>query len=365
MGRFVWLYRHLIMRILFIGENILQSKGGIVTVMKQMLGDDVINSSVTYKTIYTTGDEFSFPKKLSGWVLAYLKFLLIIPRYRVVHIHHASNLNFWLTGVFVSLAKCFGKKVLLHNHGADFIEFYNKCSPAGQKRITNIFKKADANIVLSDSWIKWYKNIAPEANWILLPNAIAIPDNVQAKQFDDKEISLLYLARIEERKGFFDMMTIIPDLLKKYPGVRLSIAGQGSTVKVDEIINDPVIGGQIFLLGYINAMQRDHALRKAHILLLPSYEEGMPMALLEAMSYAVVPVTTPVGGIPEVVENSFNGMLNLPGDSEALSKSIEILLNDKNLFYNLSQNAYNIITEKYNFNKYRLRLLAIYELMYK
>jgi len=113
-------------KILFIGEDLIKSKSGVVTVMNQILGDEYLKEKVEFVTIFTTSDDYSLAKKLIYWSIAYIKFLYYLPSADMIHIHHASDLNFWLSSVMVRLANLFNKKSLLHNHSADFHDFYNK-----------------------------------------------------------------------------------------------------------------------------------------------------------------------------------------------------------------------------------------------
>jgi Glycosyltransferase len=349
------------MRILFVGEDIQRSKGGIVTVMKQLLHNPVLQDSVDYKTVFTTGDAYSAPKKIIGWGKAFLRLLYYLPSCKIVHIHHASNLNFWLSAAMARLAKLFNRKVILHNHGADFKLFYEGLSEKAKKRIVRSVTRVDANIVLSRSWQNWYQSIAPGANWVLLPNSVDIPADLPAKKIDHSGISLVYLARIEERKGFFDMMNMLPALMKQFRNCKLYVAGQGDTEMVIKRASEMNLADKIEVLGYIDYSQKDQLLRKGHVLLLPSYEEGLPMALLEAMSYGLVPVTTPVGGIPEVIVHGRNGMLLQPGDTAAMRSSVEWVIGDPDRFEQMSQNASDTIMLSFNLQRHMNDLLGIYK----
>jgi len=348
------------MRVLFIGEDLATSKGGIVTVMRQLLEDQELNKEIKYKTIFTTGDNYSAFRKVTSWTKAYLLFIFYLPFYRIIHIHHAANLNFWLTTVFVHLARLFRRKIILHNHGADFRQFYERMPSPLQKYLRYTFSVVSRNLVLSKSWLSWYKSIAPGARWQLLPNAIEIPSSVTYKSFRNGEARIVYLARLEERKGLFDLIDILPDLFSVCPNCKLFVAGQGDKEMIQRLINMKNVERNVELLGYINAEQRDRLLRSCHIFLLPSYDEGLPMALLEAMSYALVPIATPVGGIPDVVVNHQNGILIQPGDKDALLGSILVLLKQNGMVTNMSKNAYKTIVEDCNWNANRQHILNLY-----
>ncbi|NVO86107.1 glycosyltransferase family 4 protein [Hymenobacter terrestris] len=349
------------MQILFIGENIHTSKSGIVTVMKQLLESDFLKQEVRYHPIYTTSDNLPAAKKLQCWLMAYIRFLSLLPTADLVHIHHAIGMNFWLTGGMVYIARLFGKKTLLHNHAADFHLFYEGCPDWQQRFMINIFAAADANIILSTSWQAWYRSVAPRANWVLLPNAIQLPEAADSKSFADEQITLVYLARIEERKGFYNLMNIMPALLAQYPQCQLYIAGQGDLDAVRTLIADKGLLNNVVVLGYINNDQKDSLLRKGHVLVLPSFNEGLPMSLLEAMAYGLVPITTPVGGIPDVVTNGENGLLVAPGDEPALLQSIAGLLGSASHYQQMSANAKKRVGQDFDLRKYKQRLVVLYD----
>ena len=348
------------MKILFIGEDLNKSRSGVVTVMNQILDDKNLETLTSYRTIYTTSDDYSNVRKLLCWLKAYLLFIYYLPKCQIVHIHHASDLNFWLSGGMVYLANFLNKKTLLHNHSADFHEFYNGSSQKNKEKIIKIFNNASATIVLSNQWLGWYNEIAPNAKFFMLQNAIEIPENIQTKNFKTEKTILVYLARIEKRKGFFDLMKVMPDLAKRFPNLELYVAGQGDVEMANKLVREYGLEKSVFILGYIDSIKRDEILKMAHILVFPSYNEGLPMSLLEAMSYGVVPITTPVGGIPDVVVNGKNGFLVNPGDTEELKKSIDYLLISPNKYADLSESARADVDRDFNYKNYGNKLMKIY-----
>ena len=100
--------------------------------------------------------------------------------------------------------------------------------------------------------------------------------------------------------------------------------------------------------------------KKAHVFLLPSYNEGLPMALIEAMSLGLVPIVTPVGGIPEVIKHMENGIIVKPGDSDEISNFLDILFSDRNLLRELSINA-RLSSSYFDITKYVSSLELLYQ----
>ena len=91
------------------------------------------------------------------------------------------------------------------------------------------------------------------------------------------------------------------------------------------------IADRVTFLGWIGEAERTNQLYRAGILALPSFQEGLPMGILEAMKFGLAVVTTPVGGIPDVLQDGYNGLLVPPGNAEMLAQAIRRLFDDEAL----------------------------------
>ena len=94
---------------------------------------------------------------------------------------------------------------------------------------------------------------------------------------------------------------------------------------------------------------------------MPTYFEGLPMSLLECMSYGIVPVITPVGSIPEVVVDGSNGLFIKVKDTDSIVEAIRKINSDRNLLNRLSVNARNTIFSKFSTQQYISQLNRIYQ----
>ena len=97
------------------------------------------------------------------------------------------------------------------------------------------------------------------------------------------------------------------------------------------------------------------------VFVLPSYNEGMPLAILEAMSYGVPIISTNVGGIPTLVENGVNGFIISPGDILHLENSLRLLISDVDLRQRMSDNNYNKIKSEYSIENNMKKIHKIYQ----
>jgi glycosyltransferase involved in cell wall biosynthesis len=192
------------------------------------------------------------------------------------------------------------------------------------------------------------------ASWCC-PIPLNIPDRINADL-----VNLLFLGRIGDRKGAFDLIkafAAIPPAQQQH--TRLILAGDGEGKRARELISNLNLTAQITILDWVNEQQRDELLAQAHVFILPSYNEGLPMALLEAMSWGLPVITTPVGGIPELVISGTNGLLVNPGEIDALSAALQSLVVSEQLRLQLGSKARATVMP-FEVSKYFSQLADVY-----
>ena len=303
--------------VLTIGCDFMPPKGGIAQVI------------YTYKNeVY---DCFHFIKnsgncsKFQNVILALqgcLKLFLFIVNHnkiRIVHIHTASFVSFRRAAVFVSISKLFNRNVILHIHGGGFREYY-KTNP---KWIKSILDRCDRVIALTDSWQSFFHEIGCK-NVFVVKNIIPNPliNNVEK----DEMIHLLFLGWIVKEKGIFDIVEVLSEHKKECEGkIILHIGGDHEVEKLKHMIALNKLEGIIRYEGWVSGDKKTRLLNIMDAFILPSYMEGLPISILESLSYGKPVITTPVGGIPEVV-NQRNGFFFKPGDKRELWSIIESII---------------------------------------
>ena len=157
-----------------------------------------------------------------------------------------------------------------------------------------------------------------------LPNPVEMPVRVPERS-GAVPISFVFLGRIGQRKGAFDLIRAFAALPNRAEA-RLWLAGDGETEAAAALADELGVGAAVQLLGWIDEDRRSLLLAAAHVFVLPSYNEALPMAMLEAMAMALPTIVTPVGGIAEFVTNGDEGYLVTPGDVEAPSAAMQKLM---------------------------------------
>lgn len=250
---------------------------------------------------------------------------------RIVHIHGAANASFYRCRMFIKLAKKFGKKVILHEHAADFVEFFNA---AGDKaNIVETINSCDCLIVLSNSWKDYFASIGVEESKIHVLNNIVSPPETVNKPHNDGKLHLMYMGEISNRKGAFDLLKAVSDN-RDYFKERLLLRMGGNEVDgdINAYIKKHSLESFVSYEGWISGQKKTDCLTWEDVYILPSYNEGLPIAILEAMSYRHPVISTPVGGIPEVVESGENGILIQPGNTQEIADAIKLYIeNPKNV----------------------------------
>jgi glycosyltransferase involved in cell wall biosynthesis len=286
--------------------------------------------------------------------------LLLTSDAPLVHIHLASRASFWRKAIVCAMARMRHRPYVLHVHGAEFSKFYHQeCGAFSKWIVRRVLERAALLLALSGQWQDELKRIAPGASVQTLPNAVALRD-VPSRAADSGPLRILFAGRIGDRKGTFELLRAFARLAPKFPAAILICAGDGEGEKLKQLAAQLGVADRLECPGWLNAEQMAGELRRASIFALPSHHEGVPIALLEAMSHSLPVLTTPVGGIPEVVESDRNGIMVAPGDVEAIELALEKLLQSSTERQRLGAAARATIAERYSLDSTIERLAALY-----
>lgn len=260
---------------------------------------------------------------------------------KIVHIHGAANASFYRCKIFIKLAKKAGKNVILHEHAADFVEFYNNNN--NKQDIVDTINLCDCLIVLSNSWKDFFISIGIPNDKIQVLNNIVSPPILNKVIKMDQRLHLMYMGEISNRKGAFDLLKAISDN-RDYFQDKLLLRMGGNEVDGDikGYIREHGLGDFVSYEGWIAGQKKIDCLNWEDVYILPSYNEGLPIAILEAMAYAHPVISTPVGGIPEVVKNGQNGMLVKPGDTQNIAEAIKYYIENLDSIRKQGEQAYQI-----------------------
>lgn len=276
--------------------------------------------------------------------LLFAKCLFLIGYYHLffkvglVHVHTASRWSFLRKSIVVHWVKFLGGGVILHLHGGEFRSFYaNECDQKKQDKIRRVFNKSDRVVVLSSQWLEWVKTIMNDSG-----NALVIPNAVSSLELDRTKADenlVLFLGLITQSKGVGDLIEAFSSIATEFPEAHMALAGDGDIATYQEQVRNLGLAERVEFLGWVAGQEKLELFQKAGIFVLPSYNEGLPMSVLEAMSAGIPIVASAVGGIPDAISTRDEGLLVSAGDPVALRLALRELLSSENLRCSLSANA--------------------------
>ena len=169
------------------------------------------------------------------------------------------------------------------------------------------------------------------------------------------------VGRLLEIKGHFDMVHAWPDIIKKHPNAELLFVGEGpAREELEQLVIDLDISENVTFAGQRNDVPE--LLDLMDVFVFPSHYEGLPGALIEAMAAGLPIVTTPVGGIPELIENNANGIYVTPESPDSISEGIHNLLENKKLRVRLGEEAENVARDHYSLETMVAQFEDLYDL---
>jgi glycosyltransferase involved in cell wall biosynthesis len=295
--------------------------------------------------------------KVFYFIKGLFQFIFNLPGSKLVHIHLSGPTSTFRKSIFFKIAKLFRKKVILHFHA-----FSAEETLFGTKKMMykNMFEKADAIITLSDFWKNQSAKIIDNHNKIYV---VFNPcdSTIQLRKDIKKYNEIIYAGSIIQRKGYADLIIAFSKIAHKYPEWSIVFAGNGEIDKGIAISKKYKIENKVVFKGWVSDKEKEEVFSRASIFCLPSYSEGFPMAILDAWAYGLPVITTPVGGLPDVLINGANAMVFQPGDTASLANNLEQLINDEFLRNKLSESSIKLKDGQFNINTISNQLSDIYK----
>lgn len=335
--------------------------GGIRTVVEGYMEAGLFERiDCTYVITHRPGSHWTkLAAALSGWARVAAR-LVTLPA-PLVHVHLSSRASFWRKRIVCLLARLAGRPYLLHVHGSEFAQFYEECSPRARRIVRGVLAKAALVLALSEAWRAKLEEISPRARLDVLMNAVPLPPLEDPRHLRERQPAVLFLGEIARHKGVLELARAFARLTGRFPPLRLVYGGTGSALEeVRGLVSRLGLDERTEFTGWLESERKRAAFAGATIFVLPSYVEGMPMALLEAMSWGLPTVATAVGGVPEMITHEVNGLLVAPGDVDGLAAAIARLMEDPQLRQRLGAAARETIASRFSLQTAVERLLEIY-----
>ncbi|UGB29477.1 glycosyltransferase family 4 protein [Metabacillus sp. B2-18] len=314
------------MKVIMIGSH-LRVNGGITRVVRNYF-EAGLSQKVDleyFPTYYGSNHFLNICYFVLQFIKLFIKLSFINQQYNVAHIHMSYKGSFIRKKYIIQLLKYKNIPIILHMHGSQFKDFYNNNSDFKKKEIRDTLNKATIILALGELWKEYYQSIS-QTKVVSFENAV-FP---KSTEYSNEKIYITTMGILSQRKGTYDLIEASLRIKGKVdPKYKFLIAGDGEVERVKKKIEELNLEDMFEIPGWISDQVKINEIyRKSIIFVLPSYNEGMPMSILEAMSYGLPVVSTDVGSISSVVKGE-NGLLVKAGDIEAIANSIICLLNDQ------------------------------------
>ncbi len=329
-----------------------KSRGGITSVIKAHIQGGLCDR-YNCKWIATHIDTSKF-RAFFYFLWGLISFLFFLPTASIVHIHLSEPSSALRKLLFFSCARIFRKKTIVHFHS-----FSTDSTINGDKQwlYRYMFSRANVVVVLSQMWKDNVCKSFNIDNVVVLYNPCA---TIVSDKAYIKKKNILYAGALCARKGYADLLGAFAKIANVHRDWKLVFAGNGEIEDGKRISKELGIEEQCVFLGWINGEEKDKVFKESSILCLPSYAEGFPMAVLDAWAYGLPVITTPVGGIPDIVNDGENGLLFNPGDEAALTQKLQLLIENNGLRAKLSEESLHLASTMFNANTIVNQLDKIY-----
>ncbi len=315
------------------GGGISNRSGGVGTMMAAL--QEEWGSGVTTQVIDTRGTGGVLAGAACfAWALARF---LFARRVDVVHLHMTTRGSVARKCVLLLLSRVLRRPVILHMHGADFFAFHDQLPLILRRPLAAILRLASHVVVLGEGWRQGLmaRTGLAAAQVSVIRNGVSAPH--AGGRGSGARVHLLFLGRLGERKGVPDFLAALASRRMAARSWRATLAGDGEVAHFAAAIARSGLAGRVALPGWVDRDAAAALLASADILVLPSFHEALPMAVVEAMAHGVAVIATPVGALPEILRDSQNAILVPPGDVPALTEALVRLIDDPALRARLAQ----------------------------
>ncbi|MEM5600083.1 glycosyltransferase family 4 protein [Bacillus cereus] len=321
--------------------------GGITRVVKNYIqaGLNEKTNLEYFPTYYGSNHFVNIMYFIVQYIRLFFRLNVLGHKYDVAHIHMSYRGSFVRKRQIIELLNRKNIPIILHMHGSQFKDFYNESSDKRKEQIIDTLNKVTVILALGEQWKEYYESIC-ETEVVSLDNAV-FPK--QVSNDSEERIYITTMGVLSERKGTYDLIEVGAKLKGKIDSkYKFVLAGDGEIEKAKQKISELELDDLFILPGWISDDKKiEDIYQKSIIYILPSYNEGMPMSILEAMSYGLPVISTNVGSIPSVVEKE-NGFITNPGDIDELKNKIIYLLNNSEINNSMSERNVEKINLKYN-----------------
>lgn len=334
-----------------------KSKGGVTTVISILKQCPFWNQYQCYWL--GTQIQGTYQQKLIQCTKAYIIAFFTIWKYNIIHFHAVPDISLIVQLPVFLLAKFARKKIILHLHVGNQIEEYKE-----SRLFQYCMKKSDLVLVLAKIWKNklqvLFPHITTPVQYLYNPYT-----PVRSINYSYHTQTIIYAAHLNKNKAYDVLLKGFKEISGKYRDWKLIIMGDGETDSAKELASKlELTPEQVEFTGYIVGKQKEEYFQHASIFCMCSYREGFPMVVLEAWAYGIPVITTPVGGLPDVIEENKNACIFNFGDYKGLADQLDYLMSNGQLRQSMSRYSKKFVENNFSTKRISNELSSIYDHLY-
>ncbi|HMR87787.1 MAG TPA: glycosyltransferase family 4 protein [Saprospiraceae bacterium] len=330
--------------------------GGVQSACNSLVESELLNF-YEFELIDTSNNTVPPPKtyqKIHHIILRNIKsiYFLFFGRVSTLICFSSSGKSLMEKGFLIFIAKLLGKKTIISIRSGDIEQQYN--SSNSMKRIlSSVLKYSDVIIGQSDYWSRFYSTVNTNNknkivtiyNWLNINEAQILKD--KNKEF----VELLFLGWIEKTKGIYDLIEAVDIIVKNNRNFKFKVNVCGGGAAKDDVIRIIKSKGifEYFVFhGWVNGVAKEKILNSSDIFVMPTYFEGFPNSMIEAINYRCAVVINNIPTIEGYLDDGKHALISQIGNKILLASHIQKLMESFELREKLANNALVLLKEKNN-----------------
>jgi glycosyltransferase involved in cell wall biosynthesis len=280
-----------------------------------------------------------------------------------VHVNVAERLSLIRKAALMLTCKLAGVPVVLHLHAAQLHHTYRAMGAIGQRLVRWMFSLPDSCIVLGQGAADFVtRELHVPADQVeIVINGVPDPRLRPAAGRKGDVPRILFLGNLSERKGVSDLLRALAQPALAGVPFQLSLAGGGDVAHYTALAQSLGVADRVSFEGWAGPEAVSRLLAQADVLVLPSYDEGLPLAILEGLAHALPVVCTPVGEIPHVLTDGVDARFVQPGDSPGIASALAQILRDASLSEHLGRNARAVYEQRFSLTHFAASIARIHQ----
>ena len=303
----------------------------------------------------------------SLWILATAVFRLVRGRLSGqlagVHLNMAERLSLFRKSVIIVTCRALGIPVVLHLHAAQLHHFYRQLPRPLQAMTRWVFSLPACCLVLGTAAQRFVTEElqVPASRVEIIMNGVPEPTHARRTAAESPRQRVLFVGNLSERKGVSDLLQALA--LPGFDGARLEVtlAGGGDLPAYQAKARQLGIDSFVRFAGWSDQQQVAQMMAQADVLVLPSYDEGLPLVILEALANGVAVVCSPVGEIPSVLSDGVNACFVQPGHIASIAAGLQRVLQQPAFRQTLERNGQALYTQRFSLARFFSSVAKIHQ----